>query len=69
MTVIKILIQAMHQCRELALPLALIGNPQIVSECKGFEDTRSWTFFDSMDDARSSFSRSVATVPVTAATS
>jgi hypothetical protein len=29
-----------------------VGNAQIISECKGFEDTRSWTFFESMTEAR-----------------
>ena len=27
-------------------------NMTIISECKGFEDTRSWSFFESMVDAR-----------------
>lgn len=66
MIAIKVLIQAMQQCRELALPYALIGNPQIVSECKGFEDTKSWVFFDSMDDARNSLSKSGTGIPATA---
>jgi two-component system cell cycle response regulator len=47
MGVIKLLIQAMQTCRELALQFALVGNSQIVSECKGFEDTRTWQFYDS----------------------
>ncbi len=66
MPAIKILLQAMQQCRELALPFALIGNSQIVSECKGFEDTKSWVFFDSMDDARNSLSKSGAGIPTAA---
>ncbi len=58
MAVIKLLIQAMQTCKDLALQYTLVGNPQIVSECKGFEDTRSWTFHESIADAKASFSRS-----------
>ncbi|ATC64069.1 response regulator [Nibricoccus aquaticus] len=58
MAVIKLLIQAMQTCKDLALQFTLVGNPQIVSECKGFEDTRTWTFHDSIADAKASFSRS-----------
>jgi two-component system cell cycle response regulator len=58
MAVIKLLILAMQTCKDLALQYTLVGNPQIVSECKGFEDTRNWTFHDSIADAKASFSRS-----------
>ena len=57
MGIIKLLFQAMQTCRELAIQFALVGNPQIVSECKGFEDTRGWTFFDSLDDAKTFVSK------------
>ncbi len=57
MGIIKLLFQAMQTCRELAIQFALVGNPQIVSECKGFEDTRGWTFFDSIDDAKTFVSK------------
>ncbi len=52
MTIIKLLFQTMQTCRDLAMQFSLVGNPQIVAECKGFEDTRNWSFFDSMNDAR-----------------
>jgi len=52
MTIIKLLFQTMQTCRELAMQFSLVGNPQIVAECKGFEDTRNWSFFESMNDAR-----------------
>jgi two-component system cell cycle response regulator len=42
-----------------------VGNPQIVSECKGFEDTKNWQFHESIADAKASLSRSA--VPATAA--
>jgi two-component system cell cycle response regulator len=62
MAVIKLLIQAMQICKELALQYTLVGNSQIVSECKGFEDTRNWQFHDSLADAKASFTRA-ATPP------
>jgi len=58
MVVIKLLFQAMQNCRELALQFALVGNAQLVSECKGFEDTKGWNFFDSIEEAKSSLSKS-----------
>jgi two-component system cell cycle response regulator len=58
MAVIKLLIQAMSNCRDLALQYSLVGNNQIVSECKGFEDTKNWQFHDSIPDAKASFSKS-----------
>jgi two-component system cell cycle response regulator len=65
MAVIKLLIQAMQTCKDLALQFTLVGNPQIVSECKGFEDTKNWQFHESIADAKASLSRSA--VPATAA--
>jgi two-component system cell cycle response regulator len=52
MGIIKMLMQSMQTCRDLGMQFALVGNPQIISECKGFEDTRDWTFYNSLDDAR-----------------
>jgi len=61
MGIIKLLFQAMQPCRELAIQFALVGNPQIVSECKGFEDTRGWTFYDSLDDAKTNLGKNSST--------
>lgn len=52
MGIIKMLMQSMQTCRDLGMQVALVGNPQIISECKGFEDTRDWTFHNSLNDAR-----------------
>ncbi len=60
MGIIKLLFQAMQTCRELAMQFALVGNPQIISECKGFEDTRGWTFYDSLDDAKTNLGKIAA---------
>jgi two-component system cell cycle response regulator len=57
MGVIKLLFQAMQTCRELAMQFALVANPQIVAECKGFEDTRGWVFYDSLEDAKANLGK------------
>lgn len=66
MNLIKLVFGTMQVFRELALQFALVGNPQIVSECKGFEDTKAWQFFDSIDDARAHLSRNAASQPAVA---
>ncbi|HYD83514.1 MAG TPA: response regulator, partial [Opitutus sp.] len=58
MGIIKLLFQAMQTCRELGMQFALVANPQIVTECKGFEDTRNWTFYDSLEDAKANLGKS-----------
>ncbi len=63
MAVIKLLLQAMQTFRELGMQFALVGNPQIVAECKGFEDTRSWNFFESIDQAKASLPKAGSTAP------
>ena len=60
MGIIKLLFQAMQTCRELAMQFALVANPQIISECKGFEDTRGWTFYDSVEDAKANLGKAAA---------
>jgi two-component system cell cycle response regulator len=57
MGVIKLLFQAMQTCRELGMQFVLIGNAQIVLECKGFEDTRGWTFYDTLEEAKTNFGK------------
>lgn len=60
MGIIKLLFQAMQTCRELAMQFALVGNPQIISECKGFEDTRGWTFYDSLEEAKTNLGKAAS---------
>ena len=60
MGVIKLLLQTMQTCRELTLQFALVGNNQIVTECKGFEDTRNWQFYDSIEDAKANLGKAAA---------
>lgn len=52
MPIIKLLFNTMQVFRELALQYVLVGNAQIVTECKGFEDTKGWQFVDSLDEAK-----------------
>jgi two-component system cell cycle response regulator len=58
MGVIKLLFAAMQTSRDLALQFALVANAQIITECKGFEDTRGWTFYDSLDEAKANVGKS-----------
>ena len=60
MGVIKLLLQAMQTCRDLAMQFVLVGSAQIITECKGFEDTRGWTFFESIEEAKANLSKSPA---------
>ena len=54
MGVIKLLLQAMQTCRELGMQYALVGTTQLATECKGFEDTRSWAFHETIEKAKAS---------------
>ena len=63
MGVIKLLMQAMQTCRELAMQFTLVGNPQIIVECKGFEDTRAWGFHDSLEAAKAGLGKAAAPAP------
>lgn len=60
MTVIKLLFTTMQAFRELALQYVLVGNPQIVTECKSFEDTKGWQFVDSLADAKAHLGKGAA---------
>ena len=60
MGIIKLLFQAMQTCRDLAMQFALVANAQIITECKGFEDTRGWTFYDSLDEAKANLGKAAA---------
>ena len=60
MGIIKLLFSAMQTCRELGMQFALVANGQIIAECKGFEDTRGWTFYDSLDEAKANLGKAPA---------
>lgn len=63
MGVIKLLMQAMQTCRELAMHYTLVGNPQIITECKGFEDTRAWAFHLSVEEAKAALGKAPSHPP------
>lgn len=60
MGVIKLLLAAMQTCRDLGVQYVVVGNPQIIAESKGFEETSSWVFLESMDAARAHFAAPAA---------
>jgi two-component system, cell cycle response regulator len=63
MGVIKLLVQALQTCRELAMHYSLVGSPQIIKECKGFEDTRAWTFHETIGEAKEALGKSGSNGP------
>lgn len=60
MGVIKQLVQAMQMCKDTGIAFVLVGNEQLMGECKGFEETRTWTFHDTVENAKASFAKSPA---------
>ena len=62
MNLIKFLLSAMQTCREVALQFSLVGSGAIVAECKAYEDTRSWHFHETIEEARASFQKPAAAV-------
>ena len=57
MGVIKQLVQAMQLCKDTGVSYALVGNSQMTAECKGFEETRAWTFHETLQEAKASFTK------------
>ncbi len=60
MGLIKLLLQSMQTFKDLGMRYAMVGNPTLVSECKGFEDTARWQFSDSMAEAKDSLAKGAA---------
>jgi two-component system cell cycle response regulator len=61
MGVIKQLVTAMQLCKDTGVNFTLVGNNQLMSECKGFEETRSWAFHETLEEAKASFNKAPAT--------
>jgi two-component system cell cycle response regulator len=57
MGLIKLLMQAFHTARELGIQHAVVGNAQLTTECKGFEDTKGWTFHPSAEEAKAAMGK------------
>jgi len=58
MGVIKQLVQAMQMCKDTGVNFVLVGNNQLMTECKGFEETRNWNFHETVEEAKASFTKS-----------
>lgn len=52
MELIKLLVQTKEVCSELTLGLVLIADETLIAECKGYEESRLFTFFNSIDEAK-----------------
>ena len=52
MALIKLLVDSMQICQELTLTYGLVGNAQIIQECRSFEESKDWKFHDSIDAAK-----------------
>lgn len=57
MGVMKLLVQAMQTCRDLGMHFVVVGNAQLAADCKGFEDTRTWTIYESVEEARAALQK------------
>ncbi len=57
MGLIKLMMQAVHTARELGVQYAVVGNAQLIAESKGFEDTKSWTFHSSAEEAKAALGK------------
>lgn len=60
MGVIKQLVQAMQMCKDTSVNFVLVGNNVLMTECKGFEETRNWSFHETVEEAKASFTKSGA---------
>jgi len=58
MGVIKQLVQAMQMCKDTSVNFVLVGNNGLMTECKGFEETRNWNFHETVEEAKASFTKS-----------
>ena len=64
MPIIKLLFTYMQTCSEVAMQYVLVGNAAVIKECKGFEDTKNWSFFDTVEQARASYKSAPAPAAV-----
>lgn len=64
LAIIKFIVQATQSCHELAIHLAIVGSAPLIAEFKGFEETRAWSFHESLEGAKSSLKKSSLPGPV-----
>jgi two-component system cell cycle response regulator len=53
--VVKLLLQSMRICQELSLKYAIAGNSKVIEESKKYEESKDWTFCETIESARESF--------------
>jgi two-component system, cell cycle response regulator len=58
--IIKHLFNATQVCHELGMQFVLVGSAPIIAECKGFEDTRGWTFYETFEEAKANLGKGAA---------
>ena len=51
----KLLFPMMQACRDLGMNYSLVGNPQVMAECRGLEETKSWVFHATLEAAKAHF--------------
>ncbi len=52
MNTFKLLFPMMQACRDLGMNYSLVGNPQVITECRGVEETKTWVFHATLDEAK-----------------
>lgn len=50
--IIKLLVHAMQVAQELSLKYQLVGSAKTIAECKNFQESKEWTFFESLEKAK-----------------
>ncbi|RPF74978.1 MAG: hypothetical protein CBC31_010440 [Verrucomicrobia bacterium TMED71] len=53
--VVKLLLQSMRICQELSLKHAIAGNSKVIEESKKYEESKDWTFCETIETARETF--------------
>lgn len=66
MILFRLISQAMQICRDSGLQFALVGNALLAEECRGFEDTKTWQFVDTVEDAKAQLARTPVAASVSA---
>jgi two-component system cell cycle response regulator len=62
--IIKFLVLAMQSGRELGMRLSIVGHPALIGECRGYEDTRGWSFHESLAAAQGALTVAPQAMPL-----
>jgi two-component system cell cycle response regulator len=54
---IRLVLSSIQICRDLSFHFALVGTGNVVKDSQGYEDTRTWEFFATVEEARASFKK------------